>query len=42
MPATRALGVGPDCGMKYLPKETVLCKLQAMTAGVQLVRQALR
>ncbi len=34
--------LAPDCGMKYLPRETAFRKLQAMTAGVQLVRQALR
>jgi len=36
------LMLAPDCGMKYLPQETAFRKLQAMTAGVQLVRQALR
>ena len=36
------LMLAPDCGMKYLPRETAFRKLQAMTAGVQLVRQALR
>ena len=36
------LMLAPDCSMKYLPRETAFRKLQAMTAGVQLVRQALR
>ena len=30
--------VAPDCGMKYLPRETAFAKLQAMVAGAKLVR----
>jgi 5-methyltetrahydropteroyltriglutamate--homocysteine methyltransferase len=28
----------PDCGMKYLPRERALAKLEAMVAGARLVR----
>jgi 5-methyltetrahydropteroyltriglutamate--homocysteine methyltransferase len=27
----------PDCGMKYLPRERALRKLEAMVAGARLV-----
>jgi 5-methyltetrahydropteroyltriglutamate--homocysteine methyltransferase len=37
VPAER-LGVAPDCGMKYLPRERAFRKLQAMVAGAHLVR----
>ena len=30
--------VAPDCGMKYLPRETAFGKLQAMVAGADIVR----
>ncbi|MDB6089333.1 MAG: putative 5-methyltetrahydropteroyltriglutamate-homocysteine methyltransferase [Gammaproteobacteria bacterium] len=30
--------VAPDCGMKYLPRETAFAKLNAMVAGAQMVR----
>ena len=33
------LGVAPDCGMKYLPRELAFRKLQALVAGTQLVRE---
>jgi 5-methyltetrahydropteroyltriglutamate--homocysteine methyltransferase len=33
--------VAPDCGMKYLPRETAFGKLQAMVAGTQMVRSQL-
>jgi 5-methyltetrahydropteroyltriglutamate--homocysteine methyltransferase len=36
-PADR-LTIAPDCGMKYLARETAFKKLQAMVAGTQLVR----
>jgi 5-methyltetrahydropteroyltriglutamate--homocysteine methyltransferase len=36
VPAER-LQVGPDCGMKYLPRERAFKKLQAMVAGARLV-----
>jgi len=35
------LVVAPDCGMKYLPRELALRKLQAMVAGASLVREEL-
>src|SRR5918995_1827567 len=43
----RALGVvsperlvlAPDCGMKYLPRETAFRKLEAMVAGARTVRE---
>jgi len=35
------LVVAPDCGMKYLPREVALGKLQAMVRGAELVRDAL-
>ena len=33
--------IAPDCGMKYLPRETAFGKLQAMVAGAQMVRTQL-
>jgi 5-methyltetrahydropteroyltriglutamate--homocysteine methyltransferase len=33
--------VSPDCGMKYIPRETAFAKLQAMVAGAKLVRREL-
>jgi len=35
------LQVAPDCGMKYLPRETAFRKLQVMTLGAGIVRDAL-
>jgi 5-methyltetrahydropteroyltriglutamate--homocysteine methyltransferase len=35
------LWLAPDCGMKYLPRETSFGKLQALAAGVQIVRREL-
>ena len=35
------LQVAPDCGMKYLSRETAFGKLQAMTLGARMVRDAL-
>jgi 5-methyltetrahydropteroyltriglutamate--homocysteine methyltransferase len=35
------LQVGPDCGMKYLPRELAFAKLQALVAGARLVRERL-
>jgi len=32
----------PDCGMKYLPREVALGKLQAMVVGARIVRQELQ
>ena len=37
----RDLLVAPDCGMKYLPRESAFGKLQAMVAGAQIVRREL-
>jgi 5-methyltetrahydropteroyltriglutamate--homocysteine methyltransferase len=37
----RNLLVAPDCGMKYLPRESAFGKLQAMVAGAQIVRREL-
>ncbi|MBL8582539.1 MAG: 5-methyltetrahydropteroyltriglutamate--homocysteine methyltransferase [Rhizobiaceae bacterium] len=36
------LVIAPDCGMKYLPRETALGKLKAMVAGTSIVREELR
>jgi 5-methyltetrahydropteroyltriglutamate--homocysteine methyltransferase len=35
------LQVGPDCGMKYLPRETAFAKLQALVAGARIARERL-
>jgi 5-methyltetrahydropteroyltriglutamate--homocysteine methyltransferase len=35
------LQVGPDCGMKYLPRDVAFGKLQALVAGARLVRDRL-
>jgi 5-methyltetrahydropteroyltriglutamate--homocysteine methyltransferase len=35
------LVVAPDCGMKYLPRERALRKLEAMVAGARVVRKEL-
>jgi 5-methyltetrahydropteroyltriglutamate--homocysteine methyltransferase len=40
VPAERII-VAPDCGMKYLPRETAFAKLQAMVAGAKIVRAEL-
>ncbi len=40
LPPTRMV-VAPDCGMKYLPRDTAYGKLSAMVAGAQIVRQEL-
>jgi 5-methyltetrahydropteroyltriglutamate--homocysteine methyltransferase len=37
IPAER-LQVGPDCGMKYLPRDLAYAKLRALVEGAQLVR----
>jgi len=41
VPAER-LSVGPDCGMKYLPRELAQAKLRALVEGAQIVRSELR
>ena len=35
------LVVAPDCGMKYLPRDRAVRKLEAMVAGAWLVREEL-
>src|ERR687897_1716389 len=40
VPAER-LQVGPDCGMKYLPRELALAKLHALVEGARIVRERL-
>jgi 5-methyltetrahydropteroyltriglutamate--homocysteine methyltransferase len=37
----RNLLIAPDCGMKYLPRESAFGKMQAMVAGAQIVRTQL-
>jgi 5-methyltetrahydropteroyltriglutamate--homocysteine methyltransferase len=31
----------PDCGMKYIPRDTAFAKLQALAAGAAIVRREL-
>jgi 5-methyltetrahydropteroyltriglutamate--homocysteine methyltransferase len=40
VPANRIV-VAPDCGMKYLPRETAYGKLRAMVNGAAIVRREL-
>jgi 5-methyltetrahydropteroyltriglutamate--homocysteine methyltransferase len=35
------LQVGPDCGMKYLPRDVAFAKLRALVEGARLARRAL-
>jgi 5-methyltetrahydropteroyltriglutamate--homocysteine methyltransferase len=35
------LVIAPDCGMKYLPRERAVRKLEAMVAGARIVREVL-
>jgi 5-methyltetrahydropteroyltriglutamate--homocysteine methyltransferase len=35
------LQVGPDCGMKYLPRDVAYGKLRALVEGAELVRARL-
>jgi 5-methyltetrahydropteroyltriglutamate--homocysteine methyltransferase len=39
--AAERLVAAPDCGMKYLPRETAFGKLQALAAGAAIVRREL-
>jgi 5-methyltetrahydropteroyltriglutamate--homocysteine methyltransferase len=39
--APERLQVGPDCGMKYLPRALAFAKLQALVEGARLVRERL-
>jgi 5-methyltetrahydropteroyltriglutamate--homocysteine methyltransferase len=38
---TERLSVGPDCGMKYLPRELAQAKLRALVEGTRIVRSEL-
>jgi hypothetical protein len=40
VPADRIV-VAPDCGLKYLPRDVALGKMQAMVAGAAIVRKEL-
>ena len=40
VPAERLMPA-PDCGMKYLPRETAMAKLRALVAGTEMVRSEL-
>jgi 5-methyltetrahydropteroyltriglutamate--homocysteine methyltransferase len=35
------LQVGPDCGMKYLPRELAFAKLRALVEGARMIRERL-
>ena len=39
--APERVQVGPDCGMKYLPRELAFAKLQALVEGARIVRERL-
>ena len=39
--APERLVIAPDCGMKYIPRETAFAKLAAMVAGARMVRAEL-
>jgi 5-methyltetrahydropteroyltriglutamate--homocysteine methyltransferase len=36
------LVIAPDCGLKYLPRESAVGKMRAMVAGARLVRAELQ
>lgn len=38
---TRRLQIGPDCGMKYLPRDVAFGKLRAMVRAAEVVRREL-
>ena len=38
----RRLIAGPDCGMKYLPRQTAFKKLQALADGARIVRERMQ
>jgi 5-methyltetrahydropteroyltriglutamate--homocysteine methyltransferase len=40
LPADRLMPA-PDCGMKYLPRQTAMAKLKALVAGTEIVRSEL-
>ena len=39
--APERLQVGPDCGMKYLPRDLAFAKLRALVEGARIVRERL-
>lgn len=39
--APERLVIAPDCGMKYLPRESAFGKMKAMVAGAAIVRSEL-
>jgi 5-methyltetrahydropteroyltriglutamate--homocysteine methyltransferase len=41
VPAERII-VAPDCGLKYLPRDVALAKIQAMVEGANIVRRELK
>ena len=41
VPAARLMPA-PDCGMKYLPRETALAKLKVLVESAEMVRSELR
>jgi len=40
VPAARLI-LAPDCGMKYLPRDTAFGKLRALSDGARVVRAQL-
>jgi 5-methyltetrahydropteroyltriglutamate--homocysteine methyltransferase len=40
-PAARAADSGPDCGMKYIPRDLAFAKLKALAEGAAIVRREL-
>ncbi|HEV2264313.1 MAG TPA: hypothetical protein VGR79_07265 [Stellaceae bacterium] len=41
VPPERIVAV-PDCGLKYIPRETAFAKLAALAAGAAIIRRELR
>ena len=39
--AAQNIIVAPDCGMKYLPRETAIGKMRAMVEGAKIMRREL-
>jgi 5-methyltetrahydropteroyltriglutamate--homocysteine methyltransferase len=39
--AAERLVLGPDCGMKYLPRDLAFAKLRALAAGAAIARSGL-
>jgi 5-methyltetrahydropteroyltriglutamate--homocysteine methyltransferase len=40
--APERLQAGPDCGMKYLPREVAFGKIKSMVAGAKILRAEYR